>query len=336
MRPLLAAALLAVASAPPPALRWEPQQSGVTARLRGVSAVSARVAWASGAGGTVLRTTDGGATWEKKVVAGADALDFRDIEAFDDRTAYVLSIGSGEQSRIYRTTDAGATWTLQFQNTDPKAFLDDMKFADGRRGIAFSDSVDGAQVIFRTEDGSTWTRIPPAGLPGALPDEGAFAASGTNVAIRGRRVWIGTNRSRVLRSEDAGQTWRVAATPLPSSEAAGIFSIAFRDATHGVVVGGDYRKETEAVDNVAVTSDGGATWVPAKGLSGYRSVVAWLAGAGPTTWLAIGPSGADVSEDDGRTWRSVASDGYDTFSAAPGARTGWAAGNGGRIARVSW
>src|ERR1044072_8282414 len=88
--------------------RWTVQTSGVTQRLRGVSAVSERVAWASGAGSTVLRTTDGGQTWQKLNVT-TDTLDFRDIDAIDAQTAYVMSIGNGPDSRIYKTTDAGNT-----------------------------------------------------------------------------------------------------------------------------------------------------------------------------------------------------------------------------------
>src|SRR3954463_1869657 len=102
---------------------WTPQTSGVTARLRGVSAVSDRVAWASGSASTVLRTEDGGASW-KKLTVTADTLDFRDVDAIDGTTAYLLSIGNGDASRIYKTVDGGLTWTLQFRNPDPKAFLD--------------------------------------------------------------------------------------------------------------------------------------------------------------------------------------------------------------------
>ncbi|PYS69435.1 MAG: oxidoreductase, partial [Acidobacteria bacterium] len=69
---------------------WTTQKSGVTARLRGVSAVNQKVAWASGSGSTVLRTTDGGATWQK-IFVSSEALDFRDIDAIDEKTAYVLS-----------------------------------------------------------------------------------------------------------------------------------------------------------------------------------------------------------------------------------------------------
>src|SRR5689334_8796054 len=130
--------VLLVAVAP----RWTLQTSGVTARLRGVSAVSESVAWASGSGSTVLRTADGGVTWRKLTVA-SDKLDFRDIDAIDAQTAYVLSIGNGADSRIYKTRDAGATWTMQFKNDDQKAFLDAMTFWDASHGLVFGDSIDG-------------------------------------------------------------------------------------------------------------------------------------------------------------------------------------------------
>jgi photosystem II stability/assembly factor-like uncharacterized protein len=311
---------------------WTVQQSGVTARLRGVSVASADVAWASGSGGTVLRTQDRGATWTRLTIPDSEKLDFRDIDAVNERTAFVLSIGTGDASRIYKTSDAGATWTLQFRNADPKAFFDAMSFRDERTGFAFSDSVDNRFVILRTADGgANWTLIPPDALPPALSGEGAYAASGTNIAIAGDHVWIGTTASRVLRSADAGKSWAVAQTPLPTSASAGIFSIAFRDASHGIIVGGDYRRESEPADG-AITSDGGRTWTPVKGLSGFRSAVAYVPGA-PQTAIALGPSGADISTDGGRTWRVLRGPGFDTLSFAPRLPIMWAAGQKGAIAR---
>lgn len=319
-------------------VEWQAQSSGVTVRLRGISAVSERVVWASGANGTVLRTADGGATWRPRPVAGAETLDFRDVDAVGERVAYALSIGPGESSRIFKTTDGGERWQLQFANTDPKVFLDAMAFWDANRGVAFSDAVDGRFVILTTSDGGgAWNRIPSGVLPAALPGEGAFAASGTNVAVHGRdHVWIGTTAGRVLRSSDGGRTWAIAATPVRTGDSTGIFSIAFRDARHGVVVGGDYRKEREAIDNVAVTSDGGASWtlVKEKGLSGYRSVVAWVPGT-PGSLIAIGPSGADWSSDAGRTWTAIAGEGFDALGFAPRTRTAWAAGDRGHISKLT-
>jgi photosystem II stability/assembly factor-like uncharacterized protein len=320
--------------------QWTAQTSGVTARLRGVSAVNEQVVWASGSAGTILRTENGGATWKKLVVPGTEKLDFRDIDAVSARTAYALSIGAGEQSRIYKTADAGASWTEQYVNRDPKAFFDAMAFWDTDRGIAVSDSVDGQFVILMTRNGGrNWSRVPPDLLPAALPGEGAFAASGTNVAMHGRNhVWVGTGaaaQARVLRSNDGGQTWKVATTPLAAGPSSGIFSVAFRDGQNGIVVGGDYRKESEAVNNAAITTDGGITWTAVSGLTGFRSVVAYVPRARRATLLAVGPSGADYSEDDGRHWTPVPGAGFHAFSFSPTGRFGWGVGENGSIGRLA-
>jgi photosystem II stability/assembly factor-like uncharacterized protein len=322
------------------AAQWQPQTSGTKARLRGVSAVSATVAWASGSKGTYLRTTDGGATWKAATVPGAEALDFRDVDAFDANTAYLLSIGEGENSRIYKTTDGGKNWKLQFTNKNPKAFFDAMAFWDANHGVAVSDSVDGRFVIIKTADGgSTWKEVAPEKLPPALPNEGAFAASGSCVTVQGKsNVWIGTSVARVLRSTDGGETWQVASTPIQTGQpSAGIFSIAFRDARHGVIVGGDYRKESESRDNVATTDDGGRTWKLSKGPlpGGFRSAVAYMPGAKTPTLIAVGPSGSDLSSDGGKTWTSLGGEGYHAFSFARASAVGWGVGEGGRIAKYT-
>ena len=324
--------------------QWTLQKSNVTARLRGVSAVSDRVAWASGSNSTVLRTEDGGATW-KQLTVTSDKLDFRDIDAMNSSTAYVLAIGNGDASRIYKTTDAGATWALQFRNTEPQAFYDAMSFWDADHGIVIGDSIAGQFCILTTENGGrTWKRISTESLPAALPNEGAFAASGTNIAVWGKsHAWIatgGATRSRILRTSDRGRTWQIADAPLKAGASAGSFSIAFRDARNGVIVGGDYTKEGEASDNLAITKDGGATWSLQKGLTGYRSVVAYVPGLPKraSTLLASGPSGTDYSVDDGSNWQRVAGPGFDTLSFVRGARgvvVGWAAGNNGAIGRLA-
>ena len=341
MRPSIALAVLAFVTATQTASpSWQPLSSGTTARLRGVSAVSDRVVWASGSNGTILRTADAGTTWTVLSVPGAEKLDFRDIDAVDERTAYALSIGPGEASRIFKTSDAGATWAQQFVNADPKAFFDAMAFWDANRGVAVSDSVDNQFVIMITSDGGkTWTRIPSQSLPPALANEGFFAASGTNVAVLPpNHVWIGTgaaSESRVLRSSDGGKTWALAATPLASGPSSGIFSIAFSDPKHGMVVGGDYKVEIGAIDNAARTDDGGASWTPIKGLSGFRSVVAYLPSSGKRV-IAVGPTGSDYSADGGTTWKPLAGPGYHTFSVARSAKVGFGAGEKGAVGRFSW
>lgn len=322
--------------------RWEPQVSNTKVRFRGVSAVSSTVAWASGERGTYARTTDGGLTWQVGTVPEAAELDFRDVDAFDANTAYLLSIGEGEKSRIYKTTDGGAHWTLQFKSTRPAAFFDAMAFWDRDHGIAMSDPVDGRFLIITTSDGgATWREMPAAGMPPALAGEGGFAASGTCITVEGKQnVWFGTggtSGARVFRSTDRGRTWKVATTTITSGKSAGIFSVAFRDARNGVIVGGDYTKESESKNNAATTRDGGKTWttINAAPPNGYRSCVAYVRDGARRvpTLIAVGPSGSDYSTDQGASWKSFSAEGFHTASFAHASGTGWAAGEQGRIAK---
>jgi photosystem II stability/assembly factor-like uncharacterized protein len=326
-------------------LAWaqKPQNSGTDVQLRGISAVSDKVAWASGASGTVLRTVDGGATWQKLDLVGASALDFRDIQAFDQNTAFVLSIGPGEQSRIYKTTDGGKIWQLQFTNKDPKAFYDCFAFWDSTHGIALSDSVDGKFPLISTSDGMTWNPVAVKKMPAAMPSEGAFAASGTCIATFGKNdVWFGTGgpAARVFHSADRGQTWTVAETPIIHGAATqGIFSLAFWSAKDGIVVGGDYKQADKAERNAAVTHDGGKTWVLAQHLpGGYRSSVAIIhgeriPGAKPYFFFAVGNNGADISWDGGMSWNSLEQGDFNAIALAS-PLGGWAVGPNGRIVHL--
>lgn len=322
--------------------QWEDQRSGTTVRLRGVSAVSQLVAWASGDKGTYARTVDGGKVWTSGHVPDSEDLDFRDVDAFSADVAYLLSIGEGEKSRIYKTIDGGLHWTLQFRNSRPTAFFDAMAFWDSDHGIAVSDPVDGRFLIITTADGgATWKEMPPEGMPLALAGEGAFAASGSCIAVQGKRnVWFGTGGpggARVFRSPDGGRTWSVATTSMTGGKSAGIFSLLFTDTNHGVVVGGDYANEREVGNNVAWTSDGGRTWQPVetKRPNGYRSCVALVPGTTGRSLVAVGPTGSDFSVSGGKSWRILGAEGFHSVSFAQHAKAGWAVGEGGRIAKYA-
>ena len=317
---------------------WIPQTIGTTASLRGVSAVDSGVVWASGTGGTFLRTADGGTNWQVGQVPGAEALDFRAVCGIDKQTAYLLSIGAGEKSRIYKTDDAGAHWTLQFTNPDAKGFLDGLAFWDAAHGIALGDPVGGQFVVLTTGDGGVhWQRLP---TPPAVPGEGAFAASNTSLALMGTgEVWFGTggpSGARVFHSQDGGRTWTVTSTPVRNDGAsAGIFSVAFQDARQGIAAGGDYAKPGETTGNIALTSDGGKTWSPPKGTppAGFRSAVVYLADR--QAWIAAGTSGSDISTDGGNSWRNFDRGNFNAVSFRSSA-AGWAVGPQGRVARFQW
>jgi len=271
------------------------QLSHTTESLRGVSAVSREIAWASGTHGTYLRTTDAGRTWTPAQVPDAVTLDFRAVVAFSADEAFLMSAGPGAQSRIYHTRDAGRHWQLQFTNSNPKGFFDSMAFWNPTHGVVLGDPIpdESGQLkveLLLTADGKTWRPIPPSQLPPAKEGEGAFAASNTCIAIlpdawwkRGSygprealrdvgapqpevldwNIWFATGgkAARVFHSPDGGKTWQVFNTPITHGpDSAGIFSIAFRDSLSGVIAGGDYKHPNADGPNLAFTHDGGKTW----------------------------------------------------------------------------
>jgi photosystem II stability/assembly factor-like uncharacterized protein len=333
---LALAAIAAVslgAGATPRGYDWELTPTGSEARLRGLSAVSAKVAWASGSLGTVLRTVDGGATWQSVGPPGTSALQFRDIEAFDANRAVIMSIGTGTDSRVYVTNDGGATWSLTFTNDHPDAFYDCITFFDRKRGLGLSDPVDGRFRIIATKDGGQTWEVVDADMPPALPGEFAFAASGQClVSNHGSSAWFatgGASEARVFRSQDRGRTWEVSSTPVPSGPTAGIFALAFQGQQRGLAVGGDFLAPTNAPDGAALSVDGGASWTLAANEPGeYRSGVTWVDGHAA---IAVGPSGSDVSADGGNTWARFDDGSFDTVDCArPNAC--WASGELGRVA----
>jgi hypothetical protein len=86
-------------------LVWKKQSSGVTTELLAGSAPSEEICWVVGRGGTILRTTDGGAHWIALKFLSADDLDR--VVATDARKATVTSAAT---HNTFETADGGATW----------------------------------------------------------------------------------------------------------------------------------------------------------------------------------------------------------------------------------
>jgi photosystem II stability/assembly factor-like uncharacterized protein len=335
---VVAPAGTAAAETRTPTLSWQLSATGTDAQLRGLSVLSRRVAWASGVGGTVLRTVDGGRSWRQVGPPDASALELRDIEAFDTRDAVALSVGNGPDSRIYRTADGGATWTETFRNAEAAAFYDCLAFFDQRHGLAVGDPVDGHFRILSTSDGGrSWQRVPDAGIPPAQDGEFEFAASGQCVTTSGPRdAWLATGggaTARVLHSADRGRTWKASDTPLLSSGSAGVFAVAFRTPRHGIAIGGDFQNPTGGTHNLALSADGGRSWrEPVNSPAGYRSGVTYHPFLG-SVLFAVGPTGSDVSVDGGRRWQQFDDGTFDTIDCG---RDGacWASGAQGRVATL--
>lgn len=311
--------------------------SGTTALLQAVSPVDESVVWAGGHRGTVLRSVDGGMTWDARPVPDAAAMQFRDIHALSADVAWAMSAGPGLQSRIFHTRDGGITWVQQFVNADSAAFYDCLAFFDGQVAVAYSDASHGRTNILRTTDGGAqWSLLPPEAVPAPLEGEGAFAASGGCVTTFGSRdgwIALGAPQARLFRSRDAGASWQAFATPIVSGASAGSTAVDFRDPLVGIVVGGEignYNADTSAAV-VAVTRDGGESWAlrPRPPRPGALFGVAWVPEAEAGTALVASPGGLFLTRDAGASWTTL--DDRAFWSVAATGRRAWAVGPGGVI-----
>jgi photosystem II stability/assembly factor-like uncharacterized protein len=305
-----------------------------------LSIVNANVVWSSGSGGTFVRTTDGGATWRAGIVPGGEKLDFRNVYAVDAKTAYLLSIGNGDESRIYKTADAGKTWQLQYSEQNPKAYLDCMAFWNATDGIVVGDAVGGKAELLATSDGGAhWTPLRPESIPAARDGEGS-PASGTCIATYSekkgnqetRHAWFVTeNASRVFHTADGGKSWTASETPLVKGLNQGVFSIAVADPDRLAIVGGDYDHPQMVKPNSAYTDDGGKTWKESsRRPAGYRWCIAMLPGSSGQAAFAVGPTGMDYSMDGGKNWDKANDLAANTMAFAD-AHHGWAVGQKGLI-----
>jgi photosystem II stability/assembly factor-like uncharacterized protein len=318
---------------------WTVQTSGLDTNLRGVSAARVHspegvAIWVSGSNGMILRSVDRGKTWKQLHVAGGDTLDFRSIRAFDATTAYVMSSGEGELSRIYKTTDGGVSWNLQYTDKRAGFFLDALVCVGPKNCFALSDPVDGKFLLLATSDGEHWRELPRDNMPAALPNEGAFAASGTSLLVRGADIFFATGgpAARVFHSADFGKTWTAVEAPIAhGSASSGIFSIAISGNTI-VAVGGDYKDPNRRDGTAAYSLDLGKTWKLAdQQPGGYRSAVQWI---DYERIAAVGPNGEDISADAGVHWQHSNSLPFNALAMA-GYSNGWAVGPKGTIARVT-
>lgn len=303
--------------------------------LRGLSVVSDQVTWVSGSNGAVGKTTDGGITWKWVNPKGYEKIDFRDIEAFDEKQAIVVGIAS--PAYILKTIDGGETWTENYKNVDSAIFLDGLGFWDKNKAIIFGDPINDKMQLLKTVDaGESWQDISKSLKINLTKGEAGFAASGTTIkTLLGGKTWIATGGmvSNVYFSPDYGQSWQVFKCPILKGEGStGPFSIDFFNEKTGIVVGGNYLKDKENSNNVLLTNDGGKTWLkPAGPVLGFRSAVTYI---NAKTLIAIGTSGTDISTDGGQHWKQISDKSFNAVQKAKKGKAVLLAGNNGVIYRL--
>lgn len=301
--------------------------SGTETSLRGLSVVSDKVIWVSGSKGKVGRSLDGGVTWQWTTVPGFEKRDFRDIEAFDEKTAVIIAIA--EPANILRTTDGGATWTTVFTDTTKGMFLDAMAFADEKKGIVVGDPVNGNIYLATTKDGGqSWAPLTAVTIP-SKDGEGFFAASGTNIVYQKNGLFSAVSGGKIARFVDPRNTFTLDITQ--GREMTGPNSLAIRG-RRAAIVAGDYENNKDTTKNCLISTDGMKTWqAPVKGPKGYRSCVIYL---DDLTLLTCGTAGIDISHDGGQNWHFISPEAYHVCQKAKKGKAVFLAGGNGRIAKL--
>lgn len=318
---LMRGAFLAIVAITSCQAQWTLQRSHTTANLRGIHNAGGGVVWASGSRGTILHSTNNGQTWQTCAVpSGAENLDFRGIQAFDAHTAIVMSAGPGDLSRLYKTVDACRSWKLVFANPDASGFWDALQFTSPKFGVLIGDQVQGHfPVFFSTDAGDTWRQFDANALSSGDKNQSFFAASNTSLIVDSKKAkfyMITGGGITSLITVD----WQFAAgticnaclhvsntrLDMASGETAGGYSLASRAEGSNpamVAVGGDYKSPDRAI-GTAASSIGNNGWRASDTPpNGYRSAVAYYPPG--KSWIAVGPNGTDISNDDGRTWRAL-------------------------------
>ncbi len=313
-------------------------KTNTEASLRGLHVVNENIIWASGSGGTVLRSVDGGKVWEVETISGAEENDFRSIYAWNENEALVFGVAGPGFG--YKTTDGGKNWTVVFEDSTKGLFFNSLKFADAKNGLAVSDPVDGKFFVIRTENaGEDWTLV--ENIPHSMEGEANFAASNTCIEfLPSGKAWMasGGMAARVFYSEDWGKSWDVVKTPMIRGlSSSGIFSISFKNGKEGVIVGGIYDQPGLNSNIAAYSFDGGERWLPAVCMpKEYRSCVQHVSDGNSTFVFAIGKTGCDYSDDKGMNWQFSGESGFYTFRPVQGKLLGYAAGANGKISKVKF
>lgn len=335
--PATASAQPPAPAAPAPPASISLLTTGPHSSLRGLSVASDKVVWVSGSSGTVGKSLDGGQTWTWITVPGYEKRDFRDIEAFDGKTAIIMAIA--EPADILKTTDGGKTWKLVYENKTAGMFLDAMEFWNINSGIVVGDPINGRFFVARSFDGgNSWHDIPFLELPKADSGEGCFATSGTNVRPldRDEACFVsGGPRSRLFIRDKA-----INLPIIQGTTSTGANSVAVKDhgklngkgGRHLIVVGGDFTKDTAQEKNCYLTNDGGKTWIrPITPPHGYRGCVEYI---GENKVLCCGTSGVDISYDNGMNWQLLSTASFHACRIAKKGKIAYLAGSGGRVAKL--
>ncbi|MDD4150603.1 MAG: S8 family serine peptidase, partial [Bacteroidales bacterium] len=319
---------------------WIEQNTHFTSPYRGVwlsEIVDANTAWIltfDGTAGTITRdfaiTADAGQTWTPKILNIPTEYTPGDLSAVSATTAWVAAYNNVTSSNggIFKTDDAGDTWTHQtsalFENSS--SFANVIHMFNENDGYCQGDPVNGEFEIYTTSDGGeNWTQIDGANIPDALSGEGAW--TGVANAID-NTSWFGTNKGRIFKTSDKGETWTV----LTTGEA-NVSSISFTNEMHGLAICQVTNQTNGTIESwkMVKTDDGGQTWSTIPVVSQYLSDVSAVPGTlgmyiGIKSSQSIANNFSAYTLDYGTTWTVLDDSIQYTNVKMLNSSTGWAGG----------
>lgn len=227
--------------------------------------------------GIIIKTTDGGETWNTIYPTSGTAPSFEKIEFVSDTKGFVAGY-----DLFMKTEDGGTTWTPMIMGTDVYLY-NNLSFFDENIGFVSAQLNDAPYfaIYLTTDGGDTWT-----------PASDVLNAGGIAVDYADQTTLYSVGADeRIAKSTDGGDTWN----QIYSGQIQNYFlSLNFKDADNGVIAGEDGLLKT--------THDGGATWTDFA--TGYHHFYA-LAYKGDQ--ILAGGTDTDIyfSEDNGANWSQI-------------------------------
>ena len=231
----------------------------------------------AGSPANILRTKDGGKSWEI-VYTNNDSLAFFDgVDFWNDKEGIIYGDPIKGRMLLLKTIDGGKTWQELPEESRPEMAEGEASFAasgtgircHGRSKVIIATGGKVSKLLVSNDYGIRWEPVKTPILQGKS-STGIFSVAYTE--------------------NDSLGDWR------PKI----------------IVVGGDYTNDTLKKNHVLYATHLTATGIlfrePARPTGGYRECVEFLGGSHLA--IAVGPGGTDITKDGGILWDSVGQKGF--------------------------
>jgi photosystem II stability/assembly factor-like uncharacterized protein len=284
---------------------WYAQPSGTTSNLWGAFFLpDGRNGWAVGDAGTIVHTTNAGASWATQVSSTSFSL--RAVWFTSDQVGYAAGFGG----TVMRTQNAGVSWS-RITTLAASENLNDICFADAAHGW----TVGANGVIARTDDGgATWTKSFPTSQE---LQSVSFCDTTNGWAVGQGGVIVGTR--------DSGRSWYVVQ---PSVTANALYTVWRRSDTEAWAGG------AQGVNPVTVATPDSLQWT--LGTFGALNQIRGLMMGTNLIGYAVGTNGPGLilkTLDGAASWSPQVSNSAQNLNGVwfVDPLRGWAVGDGGRI-----